>query len=65
MAYTEKYARLEIQGQILKEGGFSVFWACSHPVRAKVLDKMHEAGEIRYSDSPFPWVDAELVKDKK
>ena len=65
MAYTEKYARLEIQGQILKEGGFSVFWACDHPVRAKVLDKMREAGEIRYLYSTFPWVGAELVKDKK
>ena len=60
MTYTNDYIRREIRGQILNKGGFTVFWATENMRRARMLDEMHEAGEIIYSDAPFPWINAKL-----
>lgn len=45
----------EVIGQVLKHGGFSVFWATAHQKRAHAIERLQNTGRIVRDGGDYPW----------
>ncbi len=56
--------RRAIIDYVREREGFSVFWATENRLRASLLTRMVEAGEIVVSGGRYPWSFAEVKVDE-